>query len=307
MRRFIRVRVRVRDAAWLTLLLCSAAHRVDAQQERASMLRYCDHVDSAAAPTLTGARERTDCWKQVQLQGLGNALVEERYRAAVRGYDNLLAADAARRAMQLREAQVDAHLHSVQVAIASGDLRVADSLTRVVLAVQSQNQRAIAFHDRIVALRRADQLRLTVYIVAGLVLLIGIALAVTARIVAVQQARAAEVARLKAAQRTAMVRIIDGVGRGKMYTINGPIFRIGSAESDRPEEQNELVLSDRDAYVSRYHCAILRKEGTYYLIDSSLNGTYVDDELLERGEPRLLEDGSEFTLSGVTRLKFLLL
>ena len=301
MRRFIRVRVRVRDAAWLTLLLCSAAHRVDAQQERASMLRYCDHVDSAAAPTLTGARERTDCWKQVQLQGLGNALVEERYRAAVRGYDNLLAADAARRAMQLREAQVDAHLHSVQVAIASGDLRVADSLTRVVLAVQSQNQRAIAFHDRIVALRRADQLRLTVYIVAGLVLLIGIALAVTARIVAVQQARAAEVARLKAAQRTAMVRIMRQDVHDQRTDLPDRVSRIRS--TGRAER---AVLSDRDAYVSRYHCAILRKEGTYYLIDSSLNGTYVDDELLERGEPRLLEDGSEFTLSGVTRLKFLL-
>ena len=103
-----------------------------------------------------------------------------------------------------------------------------------------------------------------------------------------------------------MLRIIDGVGRGKMYTMSGPIFRIGSAESERPEEKNDLVLSDETAYVSRYHCAILRKDGNYYLIDSSLNGTTVDDDALERGEPRLLEDGCEFTLSGVTRLKFLL-
>ena len=275
-------------------------------QERASLMRYCDHVDSVSAPTLDGIRERTDCWKRIQLEGMGNALVDERYRAAVRDFDNAMAADSMRRSRVAREAMIDGQLSMVQQALASRELTSADSIASDVLAVQPQNQRALAFKERVAVLRRGRQLQVTMYVVAGTVLLIGLVLGVMARVTAVRQARAAEAERREALQRTALVRIIDGVGRGKMYTLSGPIFRIGSAVSDRPEEQNDLVLSDERAFVSRYHCAILRKGGCYYLIDSSLNGTSVDDLPLDRGEPTLLEDGSEFTLSGVTRLKFLL-
>jgi hypothetical protein len=275
-------------------------------QERSTLMRYCDHVDSVSAPTIDGIRERTDCWKRIQLEGMGNALVDERYRAAVRDFDNATAADSLRRAREAREAMIDGQLSMVQRALMSRDLSRADSIAGDVLTVQPQNQRALAFRERVVSLRRARQLQLAMYVVAGTVLLIGLVLGVMARVSAVRQARAAEAERQSAAQRTALLRIIDGVGRGKMYTMSGSIFRIGSAVSDRPEEQNDLVLSDESAFVSRYHCAILRKGGCYYLIDSSLNGTSVDDAPLERGEPKLLEDGSEFTLSGVTRLKFLL-
>ncbi len=276
------------------------------QTDRAALLKYCDHIDSVSSPTLAGIRDRTDCWKRVQLEGLNSALVEERYRAAVRDFDNALAADSLRRAAEAREAQIGQQLTLVQRAIAQRDLIAADSIAGAVLAVQAQNQRALAFRERVVALRRAQQLRLALYTVEVVVLLAALVLVVTARVLAVRQHRAAQVEREKQAQRTAMVRIIDGVGRGKMYTMQGPIFRVGSAESERPEEKNDLVLSDEASYVSRYHCAIIRKDGNYYLIDSSLNGTSVDDEPLDRGEPRLLQDGSEFTLSGVTRLKFLL-
>lgn len=270
------------------------------------MMRYCDHVDSIAAPTLAGIRERTDCWKRVQLEGMGSALVDERYLAAVRAYDALVAADSARRAAVALDAQVDRALQAVSPALVARNLALADSLVQSVLLGQPSNQRALAFRERIASLHRADELRTTVNIVAGVLAGAALLFGVIAWIMVVRQSRAAALEREKAAQRTAMVRIIDGVGRGKMYTLHGPIFRIGSAQSDRPEEQNDLVLSDEAAYVSRYHCAILRKDGCYYIIDSSLNGTSVERETLERGEPRLLEDGAEFTLSGVTRLKFLL-
>lgn len=276
------------------------------EQERTSMLRYCSHVDSISASTATGIRERSDCWKRIQLEGMGNALVDERYLAAVRDYDALVAADSLRRAATERDAQVDRQLREVQSAVMARALSTADSTVKLVLAAQPENQRALAFQERIVTLRRADQLRRALYLLAGVVLLGALALGVIARVVAVRQKRAASAEQLKAAQRTAMVRIIDGVGRGKMYTLEGPLFRIGSAESDRPEEKNDLVLSDDAAFVSRYHCVILRRDGHFYLIDSSLNGTYVDNTAVERGQPTLLQDGSEFTLSGVTRLKFLL-
>jgi hypothetical protein len=297
--------------SWLVVsaIALACATQLSAQtapSDRAALMTYCDHIDSVSAPTMVGARERTDCWKRLQLEGLDNALVAERYRAAVRDYDAAAAADSARRALATREAQIDQQLRQLQQAMQQRAYTTADSLAQVVLAVQPQNQRALAFHERVVAITRANTLRRTVYGAAGFVLLLGLGLGITARVLAVRQRKADEVARAVAAQRTATLRIIDGVGRGKMYTIAGPIFRIGSAQSDRPEEHNDMVLSDEAAYVSRYHCAILRRDGRYFLIDSSLNGTYIDDERLERGEPYPLDDGAEVTLSGVTRLKFLL-
>jgi len=277
-----------------------------AAQDRAALTRYCDHIDSVSAPTRDGISERTDCWKRIQLEGFGSALVEERYQAAVRDFDRAVAADSLRRSMALREAQVEQTLVTVQRAIASRELTAAETTVTDVLRLQPQNERALAFRERIVALRRAQQLRTAVYVASVLVVLAGLGIAFSALVVGVRQSRAAEQDRARAAQRKAMIKIIDGVGRGKMYTLDGPLFRVGSALSERAEEKNDLVLSDDRAFISRYHCVVLRKDGGYFLIDSSLNGTYVNEALLERGDPVRLEDGDELSVAGVARLKFLL-
>jgi hypothetical protein len=174
------------------------------------------------------------------------------------------------------------------------------------LLLQPQNERALAFKDRLVALRRAEQLRAAVYVASAVVVVAGLAMALSALVLGVRQSRAVRQERARAAGRTAMIKIIDGVGRGKMYTLDGPLFRVGSALSERLEEKNDLVLSDDRAFISRYHCVVLRKDGGYFLIDSSLNGTYVNAELIERGDPVRLEDGDEVSVAGVARLKFLL-
>ena len=275
-------------------------------QDRATLMRYCDHIDSVSAPTLQGIRDRSDCWKRIQLEGLGSVLVEERYQAAVRAYDSVVQTDSLKRAVVAREARVDQELLAVQQSIASRDLDAAMSTLSGILSVQPQNPRAQAFKERILALRQAQQLRVAVYVASGLVMLTALIFVLSAWIVAFRQTRANRVEREKAALRKAMVKITDGIGRGKMYTIDGALFRIGSALSDRPEEKNDLVLSDDTAYVSRYHCAILRKDGNYYLIDSSLNGTYLNEDMVDRGEPYLIEDGDELSVAGMARLKFLL-
>ncbi len=291
-------------AGLVACLVPGAAH--GQPQGLETMLKYCDHVDSVAAPTREGIQERTDCWKRIQLQGLSNALIDARYRAAVDAYDAVVRADSVRRELDAREAQVTQWLITAQRALARRDLDAADSSLSQVLAVQSDHPRALALHDRVMALRHGARLRTLLNVAAAVVLVVGLVLAFAARIGSARRARQRETERLRDAQRTAMVRIIDGVGRGKMYTLHGSVFRIGSAQSTRAEEQNDLVLSDAAAFVSRYHCVLVRKDGQWFLIDSSLNGTSLNDERIERGEPRLMEDGSEFTLSGVTRLKFML-
>ena len=275
-------------------------------QDRATLMRYCDHIDSVSAPTLQGIRDRSDCWKRIQLEGLGSALVDERYQAAVRAYDSVVQADSLKRAVVAREARVDQELLAVQQSITARDLDAAMGTVSGILSIQPQNPRAQAFKERILALRQAQQLRVAVYVASGLVLLVALILVLSAWIVALRQSRANRVEREKAALRKAMVKITDGIGRGKMYTIEGALFRIGSALSDRPEEKNDLVLSDDTAYVSRYHCVILRKDGNFYLIDSSLNGTYLNEDMVDRGEPYLIEDGDELSVAGMARLKFLL-
>jgi pSer/pThr/pTyr-binding forkhead associated (FHA) protein len=102
-----------------------------------------------------------------------------------------------------------------------------------------------------------------------------------------------------------VVKVIDGVGRGRLMPIEKEIFRIGAADGERPEEKNDLIISDSAGSVSRYHCTILRKGRDYFLLDSSLNGTRLNDELMERGEHHPLEDGDEFVVAGAARLKFL--
>ncbi|MGH7584132.1 MAG: FHA domain-containing protein [Gemmatimonadales bacterium] len=300
-------------AVWSALVIAAAPAALAAQQppapagtqqaqEKAALLRFCTQMDQSAEHTVQSIRDRTDCWKRMQVEGMGDSLVDARYRAALADYDAAMNADSLRRAAET----VNQRLIAVQRAIQARDLGSARGNVDTILAMQPGNQRAIAFRDRIDGLDQARRARLVLLGIAGLVLVAAAGLAIASRRIAVRHHREVEAQRARSEHQKAVLEIVDGIGRGKIYTINGPIFRVGSAESDRPEEKNDLVLSDSGGFISRYHCAIVRKEGKFFLIDSSLNGTYLDDELLERGEHRVLEDGAEFSLAGMARFKFLL-
>jgi hypothetical protein len=272
-------------------------------QEKATLLHFCQQMDQTAEHTVQSIRDRTDCWKRMQLQGMGDSTVDAGYRAAVADYDAAVKSDSVRAAGD----SVDQKLAAVQRSIQSRDLDGARHTVDGILAVQPDNQRALAFRDRIVALSRARRLRTTLFTIAGAILLLALMMGAGAKLLAVRHQRQLAKRKADASQQKAMLEIIDGIGRGKLYTIDRPVFRIGSAVSERPEEKNDLILSDSDAFISRYHCTIVRKNDKYFLIDSSLNGTYIDEELLDRGEHRPLEDGDEFSVAGMARVKFLII
>jgi hypothetical protein len=277
----------------------------DAQkvQEKATLLHFCQQMDRSGGQTLQSIRDRTDCWKRMQLQGMSDATVDAGYHNAVADYDAAVRSDSARRASDA----LDRTLASVPGLIQVRDLAGARHAVDLVLAAQPDNQRALAFRDRIVALTRGRDLRRALLKVAAGVLVLALLFGGGARLFAIRHARVAARQRIELASRKAMLEIVDGIGRGKLYAIEGAVFRIGSAQSDRPEEKNDLIISDNDAFISRYHCTVVRRDGKYFLIDSSLNGTYMGDDLLDRGEHRELEDGDEFSLAGMARVKFLLL
>ena len=269
------------------------------------MIQFCQQVDLTAPPTVEGARDRTDCWKRLQLQGMGDALVDAKYQAAVADFDRATAKDSTRKASDSSAAAINAKMLAAQRAIQTRNLDDAQSAVNDVLAIQPNNQRALVLNDRIVALQRARQLKITLFAVGAAVLALGAGLGFVAKKLGKKHTEKAAQQKVAAADRKAMLKIVDGVGRGKVYTIEAPLFRIGAASSDKAEERNDLVLSDSAAAISRYHCSIIRRDGRFFLIDSSLNGTRVNDEPLDRGEHHALRDGDEVTVADVSRLKFL--
>ena len=306
------LRLICRCSVTFAFALTAGASRVHAQQtqtaadrdrEKGVLLRACQQLDLLGDRSMQSIRDRTDCWKRMQLQGMGDAAVDSAYRRAVADYDAANASDSVRHEGE----SVDQRLVTAQQLIERRQLDSAGATVAAVLSIQPENQRALAFRDRITALLRAARLRDTMFKLAAVVLIASLILGGASLALARRHRRALVQQQAAAANQRAVIEIIDGVGRGKMYTIEDAIFRIGSAISERPEEKNHLILSDHDEFISRYHCAVVLKHGKYFLIDSSLNGTYLDDELMERGEHRELEDGAEFSVAGVARMKFLLM
>jgi len=61
---------------------------------------------------------------------------------------------------------------------------------------------------------------------------------------------------------------------------------------------NDWILPDPDRYISGRHAAIDFKGGIYYLIDTSSNGVYINDEMepIGKGNPRRLFDGDRMRM-----------
>jgi len=62
--------------------------------------------------------------------------------------------------------------------------------------------------------------------------------------------------------------------------------------------ENDWILPDPDRYISGRHATIDQKAGMYYLLDTSSNGVYVNDEIepIGRGNPRRLFDGDRLRM-----------
>ena len=69
-------------------------------------------------------------------------------------------------------------------------------------------------------------------------------------------------------------------------------------------EAPEINLSDFEALekgVSRRHAAIVRREGSLYLVDmDSANGTFLNGQKLVANQPRVLRDGDDIRLGHLT-------
>jgi len=217
---------------------------------------------------------------------------EEKQKEALDASEQARATQAADRRGQMDEAERALNAHN---------LPRADELVTQVLSRSPDDPRARSLRDAIDAAQETRRSVRRMLMAAAAMLALATAIVVLVR----RLSPRSDASGGAAPGRKAVVKVVDGVGRGRLMPIEREIFRIGAADGERPEEKNDLVISDAAGLVSRYHCTILRKGRDYFLLDSSLNGTRLNDEPLERGEHQPLEDGDEFVVAGAARLKFL--
>jgi FHA domain-containing protein len=285
----------------------AAAQTAQQKAERDSMMAEGRRLDAVVPQTLETAKYRLNYWEGLKLSGVMNSEVLQRNGKALEDVTAFQRADSIARANDASAKAVNAKMEQATRALQVKDLSAAEASVNEVLAADPTNQRAQLIREQIVRAQRANQFIKTLLILAAAAIAIAVVIAVLAKKVFKREPKPDAPASAAAAGsgRKVLIKVVDGIGRGKLLAVQGDIFRIGAAASDKPEEHNDLIISDGDATVSRYHCSIIRRGKDYYIVDSSLNGTSLNDKPLERGEHRKLRDGDDVTIADVARLKFL--
>jgi tetratricopeptide (TPR) repeat protein len=94
-------------------------------------------------------------------------------------------------------------------------------------------------------------------------------------------------------KRQGMLEFADGDRMGEIFRLDKPAIKIGALT-----EGNDLVVADPRGKISRYHCEIVREGRRFFIKDGSTNGTWVNEEYLEAGRPKVLRKGDRLTLAG---------
>ena len=276
------------------------------QAEKDTMLAYGRRLDTQQPQTLASTKERLDFWEGLKLSGMVDPEVFQRYQQALRDNDALRVQDSVRKNSDASATKLNSQIERTTRALQTRNLDAAQSSVDEILAANPDNQRALLLRDQIADLQRAKRFKLILVACGAALLALGIGAAAFARkVLKRKESEGAPAAAGSGSTRKALIKIVDGVGRGKLFTLEGDVIRIGAAASDKPEEKNTIIISDSAAAVSRFHCSIIARGHDYFLIDSSLNGTEVNHTTLQRGGHHRLKDGDEFTLANVSRLKFM--
>ncbi len=271
--------------------------------EASQVITRCQIRDGADPPNI-----RVRCWEAARMGAPTDPRVVDGMLDAQRALDAAEKVTASQALTKSSRDSIETFLARARTELSRGSLDQADSWVTNVLAKEATNEQALTLRSQISTARvwqsRKDQLKVLAAVVAMLVVGVGF---LSKKLFANRAAAKEAPTAVAASQRKIALKIVDGVGRGRIYTVESDIFRIGAAESEKKEEKNDLVLSDSLGLVSRFHCALLRKEKKWILVDSSLNGTLLNDKPVARGEPHAVRDGDEITIAGVSRLTFLAL
>ncbi len=276
------------------------------QEDKARLLKLARDASLGPAATVRDAEDRMERWKMVMLIDPGDVEARLGYEQAQKGLDAArLKEETDRTSKEARDRELADkrdRLRMAERALYARDLAGAERILNDVLRQHPDDPRANSLMDMLRDARGASELRRR--LMYGSVGLLALAIVLGAWARRVYRTRKQE-AQAPGDQARALVKVVDGVGRGKLVPITRDLLRIGSAEGADDGDRNDLVVSDAAAAVSRFHCAIVRKGRDYFLLDSSLNGTRLNHRRLGRGEHHVLRDGDEFVLAESARIKFL--
>jgi len=108
-----------------------------------------------------------------------------------------------------------------------------------------------------------------------------------------------------------VVFVLDGVEDGKYFTIDGKSARIGRhySKDTTSDSKDDIVLSNDYAVVTRVnqpHALLMSEGGNWYIEDSSMNGTYIDNKRLDKYKKVRLKNGDIIELGkGLSSVRLL--
>jgi predicted component of type VI protein secretion system len=88
---------------------------------------------------------------------------------------------------------------------------------------------------------------------------------------------------------------INGACRGQVFPLDIDEVKIGALGP--PDGECAIVIHDTKHKISRLHCVIMRHGGHLYLTDESMNGTWINDTLVEKGSSVRLHKADQIALA----------
>lgn len=280
-------------------------------EERAALdqaIQQAIAADVAADTSLVHIQERIQRWLQVVFRDPQNQVANQRLQQA---QNDLQAARTrameAGRADQQAASVLNSRLDAARIDIDNKNFASAEQHLAFVLQQNPTHPMGLSLRNQLERARRMNDLKRQAMFIMPVLVVLAAGLVLVVRWGAKYREARQRKLDEAAAKRAAVLQIVDGVGRGKLVTIDKDkaIFKIGAAEGPSDTEKNDLLVSDSAKLISRFHCTLVRKDGEYYLVDASMNGTLLNGRPVKRGEHHRLDDGDEITLAEVSRLKFL--
>jgi FHA domain len=95
------------------------------------------------------------------------------------------------------------------------------------------------------------------------------------------------------------LKCVDGPCKGETFALEGPEILIGAVDGEA-----NIIINDRKRLISRRHCLIWQEKRNFYIIDESVNGTFVNGQRVSKENGQLLRNKNEISLAGAATLIF---
>ena len=96
-----------------------------------------------------------------------------------------------------------------------------------------------------------------------------------------------------------VLEMIDGPQIGQQFVLQKEATALGALASEV-----DWAIEDPLRKISRRHCDVIRQGRHYFLVDCSMNGTFLNGRPLQKGQPALLRRGDQIGLGGAVTLRF---